>query len=161
MDRFLLWLVEALGLRLFTITGNTRTGGNASTPYMHRWFLWEQRGTIGWRVLIHKMVRPDEDERPHNHPWPWAIAICLSGGYVEERVFDVVSVKHRLRHIRPWSVNLVRGGDFHRICALPNEHSWSLFIHPPRTQHWGFLSFNPVTRCAEVEPFQGGISGDD
>ena len=43
----------------------------------HAWF--------PFTVYLHRFERPDNDRHLHNHPWPWAVSLVLTGGYDEVR----------------------------------------------------------------------------
>jgi hypothetical protein len=92
-----------------------------------------------YAVFLHKFHRGDDDLELHNHPWEWAVAIVLVGGYREERrrgspekggwVF--------VRNVLPFSVNVIRHDTFHRVELLEKD-AWSLFLAGPRAADWGF-----------------------
>jgi hypothetical protein len=50
-----------------------------------------------------------------------------------------VTVKYRVakRVVRPWSFNVIRGNDYHRV-ELLEEDSWSLFFAGPKIDEWFF-----------------------
>ena len=85
-------------------------------------------------VFIHCIRRADHDPDLHNHPW-WARALILSGGYFEQRDSHLYT-----RLVVPGMVVRLDPDTFHRIDALLGPESWSLFIHGPKTQEWGFRS---------------------
>jgi hypothetical protein len=89
----------------------------------------------GLGVYLHKFHRSDDDGALHNHPWRWARAVILAGGYREERraAGDVVVTRYR----RPLDVVRVDREDFHRVDLLESD-SWSLFIAGPKASSWGF-----------------------
>lgn len=121
-----------------------RAGGS---PYLARWYLIgakpsvdEHGNPIGkvkkspYQVLLHRFFRGDHDGELHSHPWRWAVAIVLAGGYVEERrVGDRVVT----RRCGPGTINVIRAEDFHRV-DLIGEESWSLFITGPKVADWFF-----------------------
>src|SRR5260370_32406267 len=37
-------------------------------------------------LYLHHYLRSDPDRGPHDHPWPWAIALPLAGGYHADRI---------------------------------------------------------------------------
>lgn len=92
------------------------------------------------RIYIHQFHRSDEDVETHSHPWDWAIALVLRGGYVETR--DLGGYFRR-RVLWPGSFNLIQHNDFHRVELIESE-SWSLFIAGPERHDWCFL--HPETR---------------
>lgn len=111
--------------------------------YLERYFLGSVRGITAY---LHRFVASDADEWVHDHPWRWSVAIVLTGGYLEERLqwFDpATGWTSRMRFIGGWRrINLIRGGDFHRIVECTPE-TWTLFIHGSRVKGWGFLQFFP------------------
>jgi hypothetical protein len=111
------------------------------SPYLSRWYLHEHRHGKGIAIFLHCFHRGDDDLELHNHPWTWSVALILAGGYREERrVGDDVIV----RQLRPFSINVIRGTDFHRV-DLYNNEAWSLFVAGPQTGlSWGF--WNRLTR---------------
>jgi len=94
----------------------------------------------GWGLYLHHFHRSDDDVALHNHPWTWARALILAGGYLEER---------RMRHPsatcdmvmpflrRPGSWVRVDADDFHRVDLLERD-SWSLFLAGPKVSEWFF-----------------------
>lgn len=94
-----------------------------------------------WRpqLYLHKFHRGDDDQELHNHPWAWSVSLILAGGYAEERRVEVSPGVHRVvaRGILPFSLNVIRGNDFHRVLLVERD-AWSLFLAGPKTQGWGF-----------------------
>lgn len=92
-------------------------------------------------AYLHHYLRSDPDTAPHNHPWPWAIVIPLAGGYFERRpvTIDATGMIMTDRWRRPFLPYLLTAATFHRVIVRPGTTNWSLFIHGPRTQGWGFL----------------------
>jgi hypothetical protein len=111
-------------------------------PYLQRWFLWGGDSEGPLSSFLHCIRQSDSDRALHNHPWKWAVAIILAGGYVEERrvtrrIFgrDVHTVV--CRRVGPGSINVIRSTDFHRVDLIDGP-SWSLFIVGPKFKGWGF-----------------------
>lgn len=108
---------------------------------------WSRRG-LG--LYLHCIHQSDSEPELHNHPWRWAVALILRCGYMEERrescscgfVHCMSSVVHR-RRVRPFTLNIIRSSDFHRVELVDGRPSWSLFLVGPRFQNWGF--WNRVT----------------
>ena len=136
------------------------------SPYLSRWALIGSRrmadgsspvdqfgdpkpdaiSSPGIHLYLHRFHRSDADGALHSHPWSWAYALILAGGYKEERRF-----RSRLRPGRPyfvyqltrkpWSVVPIRETDFHRVDLLEHD-SWSLFLAGPKVASWGFWDRN-------------------
>jgi hypothetical protein len=91
---------------------------------------------------LHHYLRSDPDAGLHDHPWPWAIAVPLVGGYREERLIGmhmghVGSVTRRRRPLLPYRLT---GYDFHRVLVENDTTSWSLFFTGQDDfKPWGFL----------------------
>jgi hypothetical protein len=107
------------------------------SPRLHRYYLVGSGNTFG--VFVHHFVASDEEWRMHNHPWRWAFALVLAGGYREWRLG--ADGRQRSRWLGRGRVNLV--GGFHRV-ELAGRPAWTLFVHGPKIRRWGFL--NLMTR---------------
>lgn len=129
--------------------------------YMNRWVLWSSGGSRkdrmsdkarrGARLLLHEVLRADADPRPHNHPWRWAVALVISGGYCEVRMTDFRGVRLARTWRWPWRPYLMTGTSFHRIDTLKERASWSLFLHGPRRHGWGFVEAVPDDRSGSAD----------
>lgn len=150
MRSLLLWLTTFLAAPRVIMD---RDGG---TPYLARHYLIGKRPAVDQhgnpvraerpstpQVYLHRFFRSDHDGELHSHPWRWAVAIILAGGYAEERrVGDRVETKLRL----PGSIVFLRGEDFHRGDLLAPE-SWSLFIVGPKVSNWFFWNRDTKLRA--------------
>lgn len=152
------WKYGAL-LRLantFLRTPRTIMDRDGGTPYLSRWYVVGKQPEVDRhgnptgnvakddvQVLLHRFHRGDHDGELHSHPWRWAVAIVLAGGYVEERrVGDrVVS-----RWCGPGTVNVIRAEDFHRVDLIGTE-SWSIFITGPKVASWFFWCRRRLARA--------------
>jgi len=107
-------------------------------PYLERYYLGRLFGVTAY---LHRFVARDADEWVHDHPWRWAVAICLTGWYVEERMrwLDPRGWLYVVRTIFPGRPNIILARDFHRIRNTRPE-TWTLFLHGKRIKSWGFLS---------------------
>jgi hypothetical protein len=137
MLRFLHWLSARLVRRV--ISGH-------DGPYLtrHKIFGWMPGDQRRWplSVYLHRFHRPDEDrEAPHSHPWKWAVAIVLAGGYTEKRLAGFLPASKtavsRRRRLGPLSINVIRADDYHLIEELHGE-TWTLFIAGPKVATWFF-----------------------
>lgn len=103
-------------------------------------------------VLLHKFISSDAPNELHNHPWEWALSIILSGRYYECRSFGRLIVpeegeaerRYTLgpkqdRVFEPFDVNILMANDFHRVELIGGGPVWTLFVHGPRVQSWGFV----------------------
>lgn len=108
--------------------------------YLRRWYLLE---TPWFGLKLHHILRPDADRALHDHPWSF-VALILRGGYTEETA-DVergVSWDGSLWQVerpthRPWSLNVKRATDLHRIHVLHGD-CWTLVLNGPKRRKWGF-----------------------
>lgn len=128
-------------------------------PYLRRYYL-GGRDSERFGVFLHRFESSDSTQELHAHPWLWSHSVILSGVYLEERM----TMPHGARlsnlavwgHIpdrwdwfkelapvvkriyRPGDVNIIEASDIHRI-ELVDGPVWTLFVHGPRTQEWGFV----------------------
>jgi hypothetical protein len=124
---------------LYRLTANRpcRLISRDGTPYLERYFVCQ---VFGLTIYLHRFVSGDGDEEVHNHPWN-SIAICLAGGYMEERMTGLCMQqgwRRIYRKIIPGRINRIRANDFHRILATKPE-TWTLFVHGKTRIGWGFL----------------------
>lgn len=82
----------------------------------------------------------------HDHPWRWAFALVLAGGYREWRLAS--DGRQWSRWLGRGHINIVSGTDFHRVELPRARPAWTLFVHGPKVRRWGFL--NLVTRVFEL-----------
>ncbi len=106
--------------------------GFDGSPYITRTML---PRAFGYRPLVHKIWRADEDSHMHNHPWMTARFMIVSGGYVEERMVDG---RVRERRLRVGDVNALDAGTFHRVAHV-EPNTWTVGIVGERVQDWGFM----------------------
>jgi len=106
--------------------------------YLERYYL----GQVGiWTFYLHRFVKEEDERSVHDHPWSWAFALILCGGYQEERVKHVDPERgwsSGYRNMFPGRLNIIRPYHFHRIKA-PQEDTWTLFGHTAKMKEWGFL----------------------
>lgn len=127
-------MVSALLKILSRYLPGRRIDGDDGRPYLERYYL---GGAFGRCVYLHRFVASDPDRGVHDHPWRRAVSVVLTGGYRELRLRrDRGSTV--TRRVRPLSVNVIRGDDFHRV-LLDQPEAWTLFVHGPRIKGWGFL----------------------
>ncbi len=88
----------------------------------------------GWRLDLHKFIRPDDHNCYHTHPAK-ALRIILVGGYWEEiHETSVGPDSAVLRLWKPLRVGVVRPELSHRVDAVLNgRYSYSLWLRWPKT----------------------------
>ena len=106
-------------------------------PYLERYYLFGlgKDGRL-FRAYLHRFVASDPDRGVHDHPWKLAVSLVLTGGYFEERLQDGKVVTRR---VRPLTLNVIRGSDFHRVVLPEGKNAWSLFCHTGWVKGWGFM----------------------
>jgi hypothetical protein len=97
------------------------------------------------KLILHRFVSGDQDEEMHNHPWRWAVAIVLSGHYLEARPGQPD------RRLSRFQLNLLKADTFHRIVRCQPD-TWTLFIHGRRVQEWGFSDATQPETPASIQP---------
>ena len=158
-DEALLRLMKGLDARLIR-RGDDQTG----TPYLWRGYLAEKARAGGMGAFLHRFVSSDEIEY-HCHPWTWAYTFILSGSYREDRVsallidFDasVATLDGSTRVqtiVKAGDANIIMAHTFHRVELLTPE-VFSLFIHGPRAQDWGFVPMNDWGRPLPMRLMSG------
>jgi hypothetical protein len=121
----------------------TKIRGVDGRPKLYRYYLVGRGDTFG--MFLHRFVASDETWRMHDHPWRWAFALVLAGGYREWRLG--ADGRERSRWLGPGRVNVIRWPGFHRV-ELAGRPAWTLFIHGPKVRRWGFLDL--TTRAFEL-----------
>ena len=127
MKKALYWLAGFLPCKIISDKG---------TPYLERYYLFT---VLGVRFYLHHFVGSDPARGLHDHPWPWAGSVVLSGYYLEERRGTTGTVRHTVR----WC-NVLTGDSFHRLVlptvANQGQPCWTLFFHRAvKAKRWGFL----------------------
>ncbi len=112
--------------------------GPDEQPYLERYHL--MRLPLGYRVYLHRFVASDPGRGLHNHPWKHALSLLLCGCYRETRMLRA-DANHALQHreLRAGRLNFISGDVFHRINLPRGAECWSLFVHAPRVNDWGFM----------------------
>lgn len=109
--------------------------------YFTRWIVRENTlRPHTWGCYIHRFSSPDQDPRPHNHPWAWMFSIVLWGWYDEERSTPTRG-SSLTRRVRWFNLIRKRGGRnlFHRIDRIAPRGCWTLVFIGPRVPAWGYL----------------------
>jgi len=92
--------------------------------------------TPWFALYIHQILRSDEDNDSHDHPWGFT-SVILSGSYEESVTypphFDTVE------HHRYYQGDVVEhdGEDAHRLRLLSKE-VWTLVVTSGRKREWGY-----------------------
>ena len=125
-----------------------------STAHPERTYLWRLRiiQTPWFALYLHKIMLPDDDRHPHNHPFEFT-SLILKGGYTEERYINPwTSRVPVIRHHRWLTTNKMSVGTFHRIIStFGRKPAWTLVFIGRRTQDWGF--FTPITYIRHEDYF--------
>lgn len=126
--------------RLTALLAQPRTYHGELGPYLSRWTLLRW-GDAGPQLCLHFFHRSDADRDLHTHPWAWAVALQLAGGYREERLVDG---EIRTFERRPGALVFLRSDTVHRVDLLDERGSWSLILLGPRIASWGFVNRNTL-----------------
>lgn len=126
------WVSGRLPCRFYAPTGEP--------TLFERYFLFR---VFGVTAYLHHYLRSDPDRGHHDHPWEWAWALPLAGGYTESRIgFFGGELWEGCRRRRPlWPYRLT-GEIMHRVVIRNYRTSWSLFVHGPHTKTWGFYGWS-------------------
>lgn len=127
---------EFIKRQLEKLPHNTLHGSRG--PYLTRYTLLNLGKSLV-RVRLHHFHRGDEDLELHSHPWSWAFALILKGGYWEERL---IGNKLQISRLGAGDFNLLLSDTFHRV--LKADGTWTLFIAGPEVDTWYFMDH--VTR---------------
>lgn len=108
----------------------------------------EESDMSRYGVFLHRFVDGDELDEVHSHPWEWCISFILTGGYSESRcTWELDEARDGITYVKlsdfkdqihlPFSMNLIRHNDMHRVTLIDGP-AWTLFFHGPRVSTWGF-----------------------
>ncbi len=111
----------------------------AGSVFMRRYKLVRTRF---FNVYLHEILRSDEDNCLHDHPWPF-MSLILSGGYCE-----VLPNGKRWRE--PGTLLSRRARFRHRIEV--SRPAWSLVIVGRKFRDWGFFTVNGWRRFIAGQP---------
>ena len=105
---------------------------HAGSLYLRRWLL--TPSVRGWRLMLHRIARPDLERVLHDHPWDFA-TLCLRGGY-DEQVRGPGGIA--VEHLRPGAIRMRAAEHAHRIDRIVGTNAWTLVLNGPRRRSWGF-----------------------
>jgi hypothetical protein len=139
----LAWLCALLGrVRIITTPDGKQL-------YLERFALWgsvnDDPGFWGVNVWLHRIHLPDADRATHNHPWFWARARILTGGYYERRTRRLFNghacqLDSLFFWRSPGDSYLLTPSTYHRIDYV-SPGTWTLFVTGRTTlEGWGFLT---------------------
>lgn len=142
--KILTWLVSKMPSTTITVDGK---------PYLTRYYPLFMKRDFGWgNVYVHHFRSSDQEHELHDHPWS-GLSFVLSGGYREWRrvgVSEIVGNPARYlmnpsrylvvgRDVRPFTFNLIRATDFHRVDLIDEKRgAWTLFFAGRRVKDWCF-----------------------
>jgi hypothetical protein len=123
--------------------------GPDGSIYMYRWWIFNHYDAgygARWKwlpsVRLHRIMRPDSDRAPHDHPWT-ARTIVLKGWYREESLRPIPELKierYAFAFFRERGYTGTLGTDqFHRILDVSEGGVWTLFFTWGKNDSWGFL----------------------
>lgn len=120
--------------------------------YMVRWTL---LSLFGWKLLLHKFVRPDWTPCCHDHPW-WFVTFILWGGY--EEVIETVAGDRSSRITviqRPGRIRFRPATHRHYVQRLLKRTAWTLVLRGKPIRQWGFwthMGFIPFPKFWASDP---------
>lgn len=112
-----------------------RTLPPEALPQLVRWWVIPRNPLFN--IYLHKLVRDDDGEALHDHPW-WSFSILLKG-CLGEVDLNADGQEQTTIHT-PGKCRLRRADYLHRL-FLPCQdlHAWTLFMTGPRIRVWGFM----------------------
>lgn len=107
---------------------------NTPTMWTHRFFEVPWGPWRGWKVELHKMVKPDAVGRYHTHPYK-AYRRILWGGYIEQGYIQLTDGEtlEPLYTRHPGFSSWIYPDTCHRIAGLLGRASYSLWVSGLRT----------------------------
>jgi hypothetical protein len=79
IEKLITFILRCVRLRKDVFVNIVKTVGGLRLLYLRRWFVWE---TKTGNLYLHRIVRPDDDDSPHDHPWKFS-SLILWGGYFD------------------------------------------------------------------------------
>jgi hypothetical protein len=125
--------------------------------YMYRWIFQIPFGG----VRLQKITRSDLERHLHNHPFDFMTIRLWGNGYYEETPaygngitpenWVEMGMPTKLAYHKPFSILFRRANDLHRLSLKDEKPQWTLFIHGPCLQDWGFHTENGWVQWEEYE----------
>lgn len=136
-------------------------------PYLWRGYLLDDDGDGDPKRLnafLHRFLSSDDKFLLHCHPWIESVSFILLGTYRETsaegtRMSDgkIVLSQPVVRDFMPGRKNIIKADTFHRVDLITPE-VWTLFIHGPRVQPWGFVKEGVYGEPLDMRVVQGKTS---
>lgn len=101
----------------------------AGVPLLRRYFILGESGSDDPKVVIHHLLRSDEDRAFHDHPWDYTTRL-LTGRYIEH-------TPHSATEYRAGDT-LQRQAEHLHWLELPDGPIWTLLMVGVRRRPWGF-----------------------
>lgn len=151
--RIVAFIVSRRIIADYLIGRATRTPYFHLPGYMNRYWLFNRYSVVGsgslieprfkWlpSIRIHHILRADNADHPHDHPWE-ARTIILRNGYREKRVVAMTSSgRPAYEHFdrKSGDTERVRFGEYHHIEEAHPLGAWTMFITWTYAGTWGFL----------------------
>ena len=102
-------------------------------PYMVRYKVFRCRW---FKIFLHHILRSDEDEELHDHPWNFVSLILWEGYHEINSRPGLPGVPDWPRRIRAMNVVRHRAADAHRL--ILDRPAWTLVAVTGKNRHWGF-----------------------
>lgn len=124
-------------------------------PYLIRYYLLHNNRSesCNFNIFLHKIVKSDNDESLHDHPWSF-FNIILSGGYYEslfKRGESNNITGETITWRRPGYYSKNKANHCHKITLKNNTPCWTLFVPFKRVRPWGFWKKNDEDALTWVE----------
>lgn len=140
--------------------------GGKANPYMKRWYVIPRN--LVFNIYFHQILKDDNDEALHDHPWLFNISWILKGSYWE--VLFKVKPKRSKPLPNIYAVYCPTGfvgfrwaRKQHRLMLTIHNGvlvpCYSLFITGPKLWTWGFYCSHPNGSLKWV-PWQKFTAGD-
>ena len=91
-------------------------------------------------TMIHHILRGDEEEHLHDHPWDF-VSTILNGGYIET-IYEENHEKERVlvdKQISSGETIKRKASDPHRLKNVEQD-TWTIVTTGPKVRSWGFVT---------------------